>query len=251
MTAAGLSLTVDVDGVAGLPGGGAGWEHRLSRVSERLYGLGRGLERVLGALEEFGVRATFYVPGATAERHPDAVAALGGHEIGHHGHTHRFPSELDAAAQRAEIADGLDALAATCGRAPRGYRAPGWELTDVTLAALASAGLAYDSSLMGDDRPHVLAVGDRRLVELPVDWALDDAPHFAHTTDRAGLLAVWLAELAAAARESRHVTVTCHPEILGRAHRIDVLRRLLDAARGRGLECPTHGDVARAVAAVG
>jgi len=236
----GLSITVDVDGAAGLPDGGAGYAHRLSRVSERTYGLRAGLPRILAVLDEFGVRATFYVPGVTAERHPDEIAALSRHEVGHHGHTHRFPHTLSAADQRAEISDGLAVLGEVAG-----YRAPGWELTGVTLAAIAAAGLAFDSSLMGDDRPYALECG---LLELPVHWALDDAPHFEHTTDPAGLLAVWRAELCAARAEDRHTTITCHPEILGRAHRVDVLRRVLDAALGLELPIVTHGDVASAVA---
>lgn len=248
--AARLSVTVDVDGAAGLPGGGAGFEHRLSRWSERTYGLGAGLARVLAVLDEFEVTATFYVPGITARRHPDEIGALaaGRHELGHHGHTHRFPHTLDEPAQRAEIADGLEALEAVAGCRPRGYRAPGWELTRVTLDALGAAGFDYDSSLMGDDRPYWVEAGGRRLVELPVHWALDDAPHFAHTTDPSGLLTTWLLELEAARREQRHVTLTCHPEILGRAHRVDVLRSLLDAV-SRDAACVTHGELADAVAA--
>ena len=37
---------------------------------------GRGLERVLELLDHHGAAATFYVPGATAERHPDAVRRI-------------------------------------------------------------------------------------------------------------------------------------------------------------------------------
>ena len=59
-----VCITVDVDGEAGLPDGGRGYEHRLSSRSERSYGLLRGLPRVLGVLGEFGVLATFYVPGS-------------------------------------------------------------------------------------------------------------------------------------------------------------------------------------------
>jgi hypothetical protein len=36
-------------------------------------------------------------------------------------------------------------------------------------------------------------------------------------------------------REDRPITFTLHPDILGRAHRLDVLRRVIDAARA--LEC--------------
>jgi peptidoglycan-N-acetylglucosamine deacetylase len=246
-----ISITIDVDGAAGLPGGGAGQEHRLSSWSERTYGVDRGLPRILAVLDEFAVTGTFYVPGITALRHRDEIGALAAsrHEIGHHGHTHRRPDELPPGEQRAEIAAGIDALIDVTGRAPEGYRAPGWELTPQTLAAVCGRGLVYDSSLMGDDRPYILESGPCRLVELPVHWALDDAPHFAHTTDGGGLLATWRAELEAAAREARHTTVTCHPEILGRAHRIDVLRRLLDDAATRSIPCLRHGDVARSLLA--
>src|ERR1700754_4576584 len=146
-----LSITVDVDGAAGLPGGGAGYEHRLSRWSERTYGLTTGLPRLLAVLEEFDARATFYVPGVTAQRHADELAALVAthHELAHHGHTHRFPNTLSEAEQRAEIADGSAALLEVTGRAPRGYRAPGWELTMVTLSALGEAGFLWDAGLVG------------------------------------------------------------------------------------------------------
>lgn len=243
-----LSITVDVDGAAGLPRGGAGYEHRLSCWSERTYGLTAGLPRILGVMESFAAPATFYVPGITAERHPDEIAALADapHEVAHHGHTHRFPHTLTAPDQRSELIEGSAALTAVTGVTPRGYRAPGWELTRVTLDALGAMGFAWDSSLMGDDRPYTVGA---RLVELPVHWALDDAPHFSHTTDPSGLLAVWLTELAAAIDEDRHLTVTLHPEILGRAHRADVLRRLLDAARAAEVELVTHGEVAAALRA--
>jgi peptidoglycan-N-acetylglucosamine deacetylase len=250
---AGLSITVDVDGAAGLPGGGAGLEHRLSRWSERTYGLTRGLERILAVLDEFEVSATFYVPGVTAERHRDEVAALAvtRHEIGHHGYSHRRPDELDANAQREDVLAGQAALESVTGRVPEGYRAPGWELTSCTLVVLGERGFAFDSSLMGDDRPYLLDAGGRRLVELPVDWALDDAPHFAHTTDARGLLDTWQTELEAAWTEERHTTLTCHPEILGRAHRVDVLRRLLDTVVARSVPHRRHGDVARMLLASG
>ena len=221
-----VSITVDVDGEAGLPDGGRGYAQRLSSRSERLYGLRRGLPRILRALDESGVRATFYVPGVAAQRHPDEIRGLleAGHELGHHGHTHRRPDTLTAAEQRAELEDGLAVLRDF---APVvGYRAPGWELTPVTLRMLPALGLSHDSSLMADDRPY--PVGG--LVELPVHWTLDDAPHFERTTDPEPLLRCWLAELASAAAEERHITYTLHPEILGRPHRLHVLQRLLAAA---------------------
>jgi peptidoglycan/xylan/chitin deacetylase (PgdA/CDA1 family) len=248
MTAAAVSITVDVDGEAGLPDGGAGWEHRLSSRSERRYGLARGLPRVLAVLAEHGVRATFYVPGVTADRHPDEVRAVlaAGHELGHHGHTHRRPDTLEVAEQRDEVVTGLGVLTELAGVAPVAYRAPGWELTPATLACLAELGFAADSSLMERDDPYQLDAG---LLELPVHWTLDDAPHFALTTDPEALLRAWIAEVDDAARHGGHRTITLHPEILGRPHRVDVLRRLLDHCRSTGAATAAHGDLAAGLGA--
>jgi peptidoglycan/xylan/chitin deacetylase (PgdA/CDA1 family) len=239
-----VSITVDVDGEAGLPDGGRGYAQRLSSRSERLYGLRRGLPRILSVLARFDLAATFYVPGVVAQRHPDEIRGVleAGHELGHHGHTHRRPDGLAAADQRAELVDGLAALAELGGGGPvRGYRAPGWELTPATVRALGELGFTHDSSLMGDDRPY--RVGD--LVELPVHWTLDDAPHFERTTDPEPLLRCWLDELACAVAEERHITFTLHPEILGRPYRVALLERLLEAVRKSGAEHITHARAAQ------
>lgn len=240
-----VCVTIDVDGEAGLPEGGRHHARRLTARSERTYGITRGLPRLLGVLAELEVRATVYVPGITAQRHPDAIRAVveAGHELGHHGHRHLMTDALDAAGERAELHDGLEALRAVTGAQPAGYRSPGWELTPWTLRELGELGFAWDSSLMGDDRPHWIDAGGRELLELPVHWALDDAPHFERTVDPTGLAAVWRAELAHARREGRTVTYTLHPEILGRAHRLDVLRAILQDARDAEAPILTHGAV--------
>jgi peptidoglycan/xylan/chitin deacetylase (PgdA/CDA1 family) len=228
-----VAITVDVDGEAGLPDGGRDYEHRLSSRSERLYGLRRGVPRILDLLAETGVEATFFIPGVTAERHPDELRAIvaAGHEVGHHGHAHRRLDGMSDAEQLHDLEDGIAAISALAGATPLGYRAPCWELTPLTLQLLGERGFAYDSSLMGDDRPYVVRAGSRELVELPVHWSLDDAPHFATTTDPTGLTRVWCDELSLATREDRPIVFTLHPDILGRAHRLDVLRRVIDAAR--------------------
>ena len=232
-----IAITVDVDGEAGL---GEGFALRLSSRSERAYGLVRGLPRVLSVLEEFDAAATFYVPGVTALAWPDEVRELvaRGYEIGHHGHTHTRPDLLADAG--GEIEDGLAALK-SLGAMVRGYRAPCWELSPATLSALVGHFL-WDSSLMGDDRPHVLPNG---LIELPVHWSLDDAPYF--PGDVRALEHTWRSELAVAAAEVRPLTFTLHPEILGRPSRIDALRRVLEDAGRLGMATITHAAMAGSV----
>ena len=236
-----VTVSVDVDGVAGLPGGGEG--ESLTALSERLYGVGRGLERVLAALAEVGAAGTFYVPGATARAHPGAVAAIleGGHELGCHGDAHLRPDAVDEARQRAEVEQGIASLTEIAGEPPAGYRAPGWALTETTLELIGEARLEWDSSLMSDDRPFRLATAHGPLWELPVQWTLDDAAWLAHPSDPAGMLAVWTAELAAARREARHLSLTVHSEVVGLAHRVDGLRRLLSDLADAGTPLISHG----------
>jgi peptidoglycan/xylan/chitin deacetylase (PgdA/CDA1 family) len=231
-----VSVSVDVDGSAGLacrPGGP--WEQRLTARSEHEF-VWRGLERVLAVLDAHRTRATFYVPGTTAQQNPPVFRELlaAGHEIAHHGHRHLPTHTLTAAGERDELERGLAALADTLGIRPAGYRSPGWELTPTTLELLAEHQFAWDSSLMADERPYRLANG---LLELPVHWSLDDVACFAHHPHPRDVLAAWTSQHD---HHSGHLTYTIHPEITGRGHNITLLDGLL-AHTGPTL---THGEVA-------
>jgi peptidoglycan-N-acetylglucosamine deacetylase len=253
----GVSLTFDVDGEAAVLEQGVEYSARLSSLSEARYGVVRGLPRIVALLEHRGIAATFYVPGATAQRHPEAIAELAaaGHEVAHHGYLHRRSDHLDTAGQREEIERGIDALRECVGERPVGYRSPSWELTPETLALLIEHEFLYDSSCMGDDRPYWERHGDHALLELPVHWSLDDFPYFAFSADSgghlagtSGLLACWQAEFDAALIERRHVTYTMHPEIIGRAHRLPVLEQLLDHITERAVAWfATHRQLAEYV----
>ena len=67
-----------------------------------------------------------------------------------------------------------------CGRAPRGYRAPVYNITPQVVDLLIANGFSYESSLMGDDIPYKLSTENGALWEVPVHWGCDDWPPFAH-----------------------------------------------------------------------
>jgi len=118
-----VSVTVDVDGPAGLATRAGGpWDGRLTSRSEHDY-VWRGLERVVGALDRYAARATFYVPGVIVEHDPGVFRELAaaGHEIAHHGYAHLPTCSLDPAAERAELERGIAALA-SIDVTPSGYR---------------------------------------------------------------------------------------------------------------------------------
>ncbi len=248
-----VALTFDVDGEAPWLGEGAEYSRRLTLLSQGRFGPDRGLGRILDLLAEQDIRATFYLPGHTADHHPDAVAAImaGGHEVGHHGYLHLGTDGLDSGGQRAELEQGLTALGRH-GIRPAGYRSPGWELSPETLSMLAELGFSYDSSLMADDRPYWETSGSRPLLELPGHWSLCDWPYFGWTPYHGGLLAdpaaverIWLEEFESARQDHRVITYTMHPEAIGRGYLVRMLGRVVTAMADRGRPWfATHSQIA-------
>src|SRR5262245_16610304 len=238
-----VSLTFDVDAEAGWIGTGRPYEHRLTALSEARYGVTRGLPRILDLLRDYDIRATFFVPGLTAQRHPDAVYAIvvAGHEVAHHGHLHLRSDKVSEEQQRDEIEQGLAALVEAGAPRPVGYRSASWELTPETFGLLLEHRFEYDSSCMGDDRPYWETWQRRRILELPVHWSLDDWPRFGwsldgggNATDPAELVSSWLAEFDLARVERRSITYTMHPEVIGRGQRFVQLERPVEQLRDRG-----------------
>jgi peptidoglycan-N-acetylglucosamine deacetylase len=248
-----VALTFDVDGESAWLGEGTENERRLTLLSMGRFGPVRGLGRILDLLAEFDIPATFYVPGHTADHHPEALTAIlaGGHELAHHGYLHRGTDNLDAAGQRAELEAGLTALGRH-GVRPAGYRSPGWELSPETLALLTELEFSYDSSLMADDRPYWTSGGGRSLLELPGHWSLCDWPYFGWTPYYGGLLAdpasverIWLDEFESARQDRRALTYTMHPEAIGRGYLTLMLRRVITGMLSNGRPWfATHAQIA-------
>lgn len=238
-----VSLTFDVDAEAGWIGEGEEYRRRLTSLSEGRFGVVRGMPRILALLQRFDIHATFFVPGYTAELHPRLVESIldAGHEIGHHGYLHLRSDRISPEQQREEIERGLEALAGGGAPRPKGYRSTSWELTPETFALLIEHQFTYDSSCMGDDRPYRERHNGDEILELPVHWSLDDWPHFGWSIDAGGnvadptvMIRLWSAEYENAREERRHLVLTMHPEVIGRAHRLTALSGLLERIHGDG-----------------
>ncbi len=239
-------LSFDVD--AESPILAAGREHaaNLGVISHQAFGPRVGVPRILALLAEYELPATFFVPGLTADRHPDAVEAIlaAGHEVGHHSYAHVAPVDQSEDEERRDFERALAALARR-GVEPVGYRCPGWEPSYRTPRLVAEHGLRYDSSLFDDDRAYVLETDAGDLVELPVSWELDDWEQYAYLPrpdvgtgleSPAKVLDLWRSTLDAYRRHDLLYVLTCHPFLSGRAGRIETLRALVEHALG-------HGDV--------
>jgi peptidoglycan/xylan/chitin deacetylase (PgdA/CDA1 family) len=85
-----------------------------------------GTPALLDALDEVGVKATFFVVGEQLMRHHAIArdAAARGHQIELHGYEHRRHDELSPQQARDDLARGLGALEASVGVRARFYRPP-------------------------------------------------------------------------------------------------------------------------------
>ncbi len=253
---AAVAVTFDLDAESVMLALDPSLADRPSLMSHQRYGPVTGVPRLLRVLEEAGVRATFFVPGDSAERHPDAVRTIveAGHEIGHHGHLHESLVGVSESDERRFLESGLEALERVAGVRPAGYRAPWWETSPRTLELLAEYGFAYDSSLFDRDVPYPVPTAAGPIVEIPVSWALDDWEKYAFWPEVTGsgvieppafVLENWWEEVRAYEAEGACCVLTMHPFLSGRPARARALAALLARIRDReGIWVATLGEIA-------
>ncbi|MGO4382772.1 polysaccharide deacetylase family protein [Specibacter sp. RAF43] len=257
---AAASFTFDVDAESCILAHDPASSRRMSLMSHQSYGPRVAVPRLLQILDRQGIKGTFFVPGFTAETYPDTVRAIvdGGHEIGHHGYLHEQMQGIDAATEARYLDRGLDALEKVAGIRPVGFRAPWWELNWHTPQLLADRGFLYDSSLLDGDAPYRFAVaeGDSRdIVEIPVDWALDDWEQYAFYPGVTGsgviespakVLEMWTLEAQAHHQQGSCFVLTNHPFISGRPSKAVALEQLIERVRSLdGMWVTTLEEIAR------
>jgi len=207
-------------------------------LSQGQYGARTGVPKILELLKEEELKATFFVPGWTAEKYTDRMEAIvaGGHEIGHHGYLHEWIDPDYPDKEREALEKGLDALKRTVGVRPSGYRSPAGETSTNMISMLQEYDFRYDSSLMDQITPyrHVLEGGKRGPVELPWHWSTDDAPYalFAIASPRPiftneHILDIWKAEFREIYRWGGMFNLLMHPQIIGRPARVAMLREFI------------------------
>ena len=235
-------LSFDVDGVSGAVNRNPDAARLPSLMSMREYGPSVGTPRILDLLDEYDIKASFYIPAYVAETHRALVLNVKerGHEIAHHGYMHEPPATLSKEQEEEVLDKGIAIIEGITGEKPKGYRSPSWELSEHSLSLLADRGFLYDSSLMGNDIPYLVDADGRQLVEIPIHWELDDAPYFSYAPSQGSrnLMAspehvyqVWSAAFEGMHHYGRSFVLTMHPFIIGRPGRLLMLERLIHYIR--------------------
>jgi polysaccharide deacetylase family protein (PEP-CTERM system associated) len=144
------ALTIDVEDYYHVTGfesviQRADWDGYESRVE-------RNTLRLLDLLDTHHTRATFFVLGWVAERHPQLVRTIHarGHEVASHGYAHQRIYTQTPQQFRQETQRSMRILEDVIGQRILGYRAASYSITRESLWALdilVEEGFTYDSSI--------------------------------------------------------------------------------------------------------
>jgi polysaccharide deacetylase family protein (PEP-CTERM system associated) len=109
-------------------------------------------KKLLAILEEEKTKATFFVLGFVAEKHPRLIKEIenAGHEIGTHGFSHAFIYRQTREVFQQEMRRAIRFLEDLTGKKVLGHRAPFFSITKDSLWALdilGELGIRYDSSI--------------------------------------------------------------------------------------------------------
>jgi len=271
MASATVCVTYDFDALSFWLHSMRSWDSPTDH-SRGLFGVDVGVPRLLELHDDLDIPATFFVPGHTIDSFPSVCEEIWdtGHDIQHHGWSHRNPQSFDGRDEEEEdIIRGIESIKELTGRAPSGYRSPAWDHSSHTLDILRDNGFEWDSSLMGTDfRPYYVPdnwggeQGDTydrgdtsEVVELPVNWQRDDFPQLEFIwkkfvlwgfADEEMVFEKWRAQFDWMYEnvDDGVFILTMHPQSIGRAPRIGYLRDLLDEFRSKDVEFRLMDDVA-------
>lgn len=225
---------------------------REKSLSVWRYGAVRGVDRLLEVFDEFGIAASWFVPGCVALRHADMLRRIhgAGHEVGNATFACEDFDAIPLAAQRESVERAQGAIGEVIGELPVGFRAPFGNWARGFIEVLERGGFRWSSSWRGDHLPYFhhqpATARSRRIVEIPLHYELEDEPYFTfnlYPPVPAGqpriasyreTLANWKQDFDGFHRFGLCLPLRIHPEILGTAGRIELLRDFIAHVRGAG-----------------
>lgn len=275
------SFGVDIDAVGGWLGSYGG-EDSPSDIQRGMFAGDIGVPRILKMFQRRDMPASWFIPGHSLETFPDSVKMIAdaGHEIGAHGYSHENPVAMSEQQEEDVLAYSVELIEKATGKAPRGYVAPWWELSEHTPSLLKKYGFTYDhSQQLGDFVPFYARVNDSwtkidfskqakewmkplirgeeiDLVEIAANWYVDDLPPmlfikgspnshgFVNPRD---IEEMWRDQFDWVYRELDYAVfaITIHPDVAGRPQVLLMLERLIDYINGHeGTSWVTMEDAA-------
>ncbi len=271
----------DIDSVAGWIGSYGGGDSP-SDIQRGIFATEVGIPRLLRLFKKYDLRTSFFIPGHSLETFPDQMRMIvdGGHEVGAHGYLHENPIAMTPQQEEDVLVKSIELIEGLTGRAPRGYVAPWWEMSNSTAALLQKYNFSYDHSQgYRDFQPFYARVGDEwntidytkqakewmhplkhgkeiDLVDIAANWYVDDlppmmfmkkAPNSHGFVNPRHIEEMWRDQFDWVYREMDYgvFAFTIHPDVAGRPQVLLMLERLIDHINGHdGVEWATFEEIA-------
>ena len=135
-------------------------------------GLTLGQPRILGLLQQLGIKTTFFAEGFSAVLHPIEMKrwADDGHEIAMHGWKHEMWANLKSREQEERLVSlSVAAMTELLGAGPVGIRPPGFKINPWTDEVLSQHGIEYVSTVATREAGFA-----ERLAKIGVTYAQDN-----------------------------------------------------------------------------
>lgn len=249
-------------------GGGLGAELAPSQTDPdvmnyawRDYGNRVGVWRLFDLFDRLNLRTTALLNADVLDRCPglakacrdrgDEIAAHGGSNAAAQGHMHRHGEDR-------MIRDVTERLAAL-GTRPTGWLGPWISESRHTPDLLAKEGYSYVLDWAHDDQPTRLATREGSLLSIPYSQEINDIPAIIQRRQEAETFAGMIRSavdqlLSECDRRPLVLGIALHPYIMGQAHRVPPLARVLTALREANdprIWWTTAGEIAAYVTANG
>lgn len=232
------------------------------------YGTKKGALRVLEILEEFGLKATWFIPANIVKAHPALVETIlkMGHEIGHHGldHTGEYGTTFEQQKARIELCQ--DIFQKYAGVRAVGFRAMGAVLPKTERWMYSEGGFLYSScGISGEACGYYEVEGvPTQAVNIPCrDEQMDDYVQTVFHSYPAVLVGMpriapyenaydnWVHEIEGIVRFGNSGSTAFHPQIAGTPGRAVMFRRFCKYLAGNSnLWCAPCVEIARYFKAV-
>ncbi len=225
----------------------------------RDYGNRVGAWRLFDLFDRLGLRTTALLNADVLDRCPGLAEACRdrGDEIAAHGGTNATAQgSLAHPHETRMIADVTERLA-TLGVRPTGWLGPWISESDTTPDLLAENGYRYVLDWAHDDQPTRLATSHGGLLSIPYSQEINDLPAIIARKQEATTFAAMIRDgveqlLSECDRRPLVLGIALHPYIMGQAHRVPALARVLTelrAANDPRIWWTTAGDIAAHVEA--
>jgi allantoinase len=143
------------------------------------YGSRSGFWRLLDVLDEYDVKASFFISGHALERNPRAGAEITrrGHEPCGHGYRWAPLYVLPVDEERRQIRKAVEAIEKATGQRPLGWNSRGQSLHTRSLL-IEEGGFLYDSDTYSEDLPYFVSAAGVRWLTLPYSFETNDMKYF-------------------------------------------------------------------------